>query len=215
MVAALQDAIDSKIVNGGSRLDAPARRKRVMKINTPFLSLLALASFGCAMPITSAFAADGAPVSDADLTTNAAFMATASQANWTEIKLGELAQSRTKRGDVKAYADEIVRDHKSAQESLKKIMDAGDVKLPKDDRVDQKAAVDDLKKTGDADFDKMFVKRMLVDHKAAVAAYETFIGATKSAELKSYATTTVDHLKMHLTKVEELAKVIGGLDEVK
>jgi putative membrane protein len=183
-----------------------------MKIKTHLLTLLAVAT---AFTASVSYAADSAPLSDADLATNATFMATASQANWTEVKLGDVAKSRTNRDDVKAYANEIVNDHKSAQESLKKIMDAGKVDLPKDDRADQQAAVDELKKTTDAEFDRMFIKRMLVDHKSTVAAYEAFIAATKSAELKNYANITVEHLKMHLAKAETLAKAIGGIEDTK
>lgn len=178
-------------------------------------TLAVVVSLGFALPVAPVLAQDNAPVNApvnaADLDLNAKFMANASQANWTEIKLGKEAQSRTKRGDVKAYADEIVRAHESAQDSLKKIMKAGDVDLPKDDRADQQSAVDDLKRTNDADFDRMFVKRMIVDHQANIAAYEAFIAATKSAELKNYATITLDHLKTHLTKAEALATAVGGV----
>lgn len=181
-------------------------------MKTPILTTLLAAAISFALPSTPLFAADdSALVTDADRATNATFMATASQANWTEVKLGRLAEKRTKRGDVKALADEIVNDHQLAQDSLKKIMDAGKVDLPKDDRADQEAAVDELKKTGDAEFDRIFVKRMVVDHQSTVAAYQAFIAATKSPELKNYANITVDHLKKHLANAEALAKVIGGV----
>lgn len=184
-------------------------------MKTPILTSLIAAAFCCAIPSTPVFAEDAAPITDVDRATNATFMETASQANWTEVKLGELAQSRTKRGDVKAYADLIVQHHKNAQQSLKDIMDAAKIDLPKDIRVEQQAAIDDLKKTDDSQFDRMFVKRMVVDHQAAVAAYEAFIASTKSPELKNYANITVDHLRQHLASAQELAKVIGGIAEAR
>jgi putative membrane protein len=160
-------------------------------------------------PVTNTSA--GEPATATDVAADTRFMENATQINWTEVKLGELARSRTQRADVKAYAELIIQHHKNAQQSLKDIMNKVNASLPKDITTEQQASIDDLKRTGDADFDRMFVKRMVMDHQKGVALYESFIGSTKSPELKNYANITIDHMKLHLQKAEELSKAIGGV----
>jgi len=160
-------------------------------------------------PVTNTSA--GEPATANDVAADTRFMENATQANWTEVKLGELAIKRTTRADVKNYAETVVQHHKNAQQSLKNIMDKVNTDLPKDITVEQQASIDDLKRTDDANFDRMFVKRMVVDHEKAVALYESFMSSTKSPELKDYARLTLDHLKFHLEKAQELSKAIGGV----
>jgi putative membrane protein len=160
-------------------------------------------------PVTNT--SNGEPATATDVAADTRFMENATQANWTEIKLGELAIKRTTRADVKSYAELVVQHHKNAQQSLKDIMKKVNTDLPKDITVEQQASIDDLKRTDDANFDGLFVKRMIVDHEKAVALYESFIGSTKSPELKNYANITIDHIKFHLAKAQELSKAIGGV----
>ena len=190
-------------------------------MKTPILTSIVVASLSFVLPSWSedvkpstpavTNTSDGQPATANDVAADSRFMETATQINWTEIKLGELAQSRTTRADVKGYADLIIQHHKNAQQSLKNIMKKVNTDLPKDVTVEQQASIDDLKRTSDADFDRMFVKRMTVDHEKAVALYEAFLGASKSPELKDYANITVDHLRTHLKSAEALSKVIGGV----
>lgn len=164
-----------------------------------------------ANPVTPVPPANPATPTVSDAAADGRFMEYATQVNWTTAKLADVAQSRAKRDDVKAFADTVEKAHESAQTSLKELMDKMDLKLPKDITPEQQAAINDLKAQKDEDFDRLFINRMVTDHKNAVSLYEQFIRDTKHAALKDYANVTVIHLKAHLARAEELAKVIGGV----
>jgi putative membrane protein len=135
-----------------------------------------------------------------------AFLKKAAQGGLTEVKLGEIASTKAKREDVKAFGTTMVKDHSNANADLKTLAAKKAVELP--DKLDMKhsAKVDKLSKLeGDA-FDGAYVKGMIEDHEATVKEFENAASSAKDADVKAFAAKTLPTLKAHFEHI----KTIGG-----
>ena len=72
------------------------------------------------------------------------FMVAAAQGGMLEVRLGEIAQKKGAKQDVKEFGAMMVADHGKAGEDLKAVAAKLDVKLPADLDVKHKAIVDNL-----------------------------------------------------------------------
>ena len=158
------------------------------------------------------FAADkvkteGTPASQA--TADARFMDEATRGGLTEIKAAEIAEGKTKRDDVKAFAKTMQKDHADVNKNLKALADRMEMKLPQDLGKHQ-AFIDGLKAKTDADFDRTYVAATVVSHEKCVAMFEKFAEATKNADLKAFANNTLPGLRTHLKHSKALLETLGG-----
>ena len=139
------------------------------------------------------------------------FIESTAQGNWAEIKASELAKSRTKRENVKDFATAMVNDHKEMDKQLTALADKLNVKLPKDITGEQQTTFDLLKNANDADFDRMYMDTMVVDHRKLVALFDDTAKSTKHGDMKKFIDANLPHLQGHLAKAEELAKSLGSV----
>lgn len=142
-------------------------------------------------------------------TADARFMEDATRGGLTEIQAAEIAQGKTKRDDVKAFAMSIAKDHADVNRNLKTLADRMEMKLPKDVG-DHQAFIDGLKAKTDADFDRTYVAATVLSHQTCVAMFEKFSDATKNADLKAFADNTLPGLRTHLKHSQALLETLGG-----
>ena len=161
---------------------------------------------------TAIFAADvvkSESTTAANATADATFMDAVTRGSLTEIKAADIAQGKTKRDDVKAFAKSIEKDHTDVNKNLATLADRMNMKLPKDFG-DHQAFIDGLKAKEDADFDRTYVAATVASHKKCVAMFEAFAASTKNADLKAFANNTLPGLRTHLKHSETLLETLGG-----
>lgn len=115
-----------------------------------------------------------------------------------EIELGQLAAQKSQDGDVRAFAQQMVKDHKAAAAKLEKVAKQSNLVLPESLDAEHQALKQKLSGLqGDA-FDREYAKAMAKGHDQAVALFEAASQAPQMpAELKEFAASTLPTLKEH------------------
>jgi putative membrane protein len=111
------------------------------------------------------------------------FLTKAIEANAAEVKLGELAQTKSQDQRVKEFAAMVVKDHSMALDKMQMLMDErADAKVANTQKVDwhtvkltpaHQSTFDRLSKLSGADFDRQFMATMIANHQTGIREFET------------------------------------------
>lgn len=130
------------------------------------------------------------------------FVTKAADDGLAEVQIAQLAADRATNPEVKSYAQKLVTDHTAVNQELMGIASSKGVSLDKDDGQDR--AYRALAKKSGADFDREFVEHMIDGHEKAIKMFEKASTEAKDADLRSFASKHVGHLKEHLTQAQSL-----------
>jgi len=133
------------------------------------------------------------------------FVVDAADGGMTEVAASQLAQSSATDDRVKNFANMMVQDHTKAGDQLKKLAAAKSLTLPATPSNKHQKAIDDLGKKTGKDFDKAYVKMMLDDHKKVVDMFKKEANDAKDSDLKTWATSTLPTLQMHLDSIKAIS----------
>jgi len=131
-----------------------------------------------------------------------------------DIAAAKQALSKTKNKDVKAFAEDMVRDHeavnKQALDLVKKLkVTPEDNDTSKTLSKNASAKLAELAKLNGAEFDKAYVANEVAYHKAVDSALETtLIPDSSNAELKSLLQTGLKIFQGHEQHAEHLASML-------
>jgi putative membrane protein len=152
----------------------------------------------------------GREYSDAELT---GFV---NEFNDAEVEIGQLAASKATDAQVKAFASQIVRDHRALKADVNRTVQRLNITptVPEDDEdlaEDHQAAMQDLRaKAKGAAFDEAFVEHEIRMHRKVLDEVKDAIGRSQSADMRTLLEQARDGLQAHLTKAEELEKKFGA-----
>ncbi|WP_437655338.1 DUF4142 domain-containing protein [Sorangium sp. So ce1182] len=137
-------------------------------------------------------------------------------ANKKEIDEAQLAQTKAKHKDVKAYARVITQHHTEAKAKQAKLVKklaitAADSDKSKQLTTETQQAVDQLKALQGADFDQQFVAIMIQDHQKTLDLLDKrVLQDAKNAELKTLIEKDLrPTIEKHLKDAEALAAKLG------
>ena len=124
-----------------------------------------------------------------------------------EIQSSQLALARQPDADTKPFAEQMVKDHQQTSKELKALVDSGKVKvaLPSALDAEHQKKLEDLKAKSGKDFDRAYDQMQVQAHEEAVALFEGYAASGDNPDLKSWAATTVPHLKEHLAMAKKLS----------
>jgi len=147
----------------------------------------------------------------ADKPTDAQIAHIAYTAGEIDIKAAEQALDISKTDHVRAFANDMLRDHKAVNEKALALVKKLGV-TPEDNDTskalvkDADAKRDDLAKLSGAAFDKAYIDNEVAYHKAVNAALkETLIPSSSNAELKALLETGLKIFEGHRQHAEHLA----------
>lgn len=128
-----------------------------------------------------------------------------------DVKAGELALEKSQNKDVRAFASDMVRDHKAVNEKALALVTKLNV-TPEDNPTSKSLAEQaaqkhaELSKLSGAEFDKAYVENEVAFHKTVDGALETtLIPSASNDELKSLLQTGLKIFQGHLAHAEHLA----------
>ena len=177
---------------------------------TAFLVPLATVALAATAPV--AFAADPPKTASATVQAPATdeFLTKLAAGNKFEIDSSKLAISKTKSESVKAFANDMVKDHGQAGAKMKQAVTDAKAKAPPD-QLDAKhqAIYDDLKKKDGTAFDQAFVDAQAKGHVETVAMVEAYAQGGDNPRIKAFAKDILPTLKTHLDKVKKLQASMG------
>ena len=160
-------------------------------------------------PVNAAQDAVGAAVGQTSATTmgshdTGAFVSNASQSDMYEIQAGQLASTRAKNADVKAFGKMMVTAHTAMMNEMKPLVTAAH-QTPAD-KLDQRRQgfVDNLKQATDANFDKTYIDQQVAAHQEALTLMQGYAGDGSDAGLKADAAKAVPKVQAHLDKAKSI-----------
>lgn len=166
---------------------------------------------GATQPGTTTSTAPSAPV-EAPLT-DEQIVAVLDAANKKEIDEAQLAQTKAKSKDVKAYARVIAQHHTEAKAKQTKLIKKLGITAADSDKSKQltdetQQAVDQLKALQGADFDQQFVAIMVKDHQTTLDLLDRrVLQDAKNADLKAMIEKELrPTIEKHLKDAEALAQ---------
>jgi putative membrane protein len=129
-----------------------------------------------------------------------------------DIKAAELALQRSKNKEVRAFAQDMVRDHKAVNEKALALLKK--LKVTPQDNDTSKALLKqanekeaELNKLSGAAFDKAYVENEAAYHKTVNSALEsTLIPSASNGELKDLLTTGLKLFQGHQQHAEHVAQ---------
>lgn len=140
-----------------------------------------------------------------DRNTDAQFATHIAQANMAEVALGKLAQQKAQSDDIKKFAQKMIDEHTKAEQDLEGIASKNSLTLPQDMSPQQKTQQDRLSKLSGAQFDRAYMRMMVMDHTRVGNALERESHkVSANADLKDYATRMYPGVSDHLTMAKTI-----------
>ena len=160
-------------------------------------------------PVSATQDAAGAAVGQVAASTTGAhdtdaFVSNASQSDMYEIAAANLAQTRSKNADVKAFAKMMVIQHTAMMNEMKPLVTAAG-KTPAA-ALDQRrqGMLDNLKGATDAAFDSAYVTQQVAAHQEALTLMKGYADNGDDAGLKGGAAKAVPKIETHLAEAQKL-----------
>lgn len=141
------------------------------------------------------------PVSGADR----AFVAEAASSGLAEVEAGRYVAGQASNASIKAFAQQMERDHASANDELQRIAGSKGIALPTAAQGDDKSQLDKLRSAPAAQLDREFVQTFGVDgHSKAIKLFERQAQSGQDPELRAFAERTLPRLREHLGMAQQL-----------
>jgi predicted outer membrane protein len=134
----------------------------------------------------------------------AVFVTTLYRAGLAEIRWSELALQKATDSRVKEFAQQMIDDHRQANERLTTLAQQNNVTLPTELTPDQQVATDDLARFTGADFDKNYLDKNVVAHLKAVRLARQQVGQGSTTETRELALVALPVLGSHLLRAIDL-----------
>jgi putative membrane protein len=136
------------------------------------------------------------------------FLMQAHQTDMTEMQAGEMAKTRAKNPEVKAYGEMMMKDHKKSHGAGMTLAKSNALSLPDKLDSEHQAMADKLKSASDATFDEVFMQQMVAGHQKAIALHEKTSKESKDAEVKALADGNLPVLKKHLMEAQRVQSAL-------
>jgi putative membrane protein len=132
------------------------------------------------------------------------FVKKAIQDDLAEIQIGKLAQQRGSSEKVRQFGQRLETDHRANLEKSNPLARSLGLAPPTEPNASQKAAYDQLGGLSGAQFDRVFAKKMLKDHKKDIKEFQR--ESRRSGPAADFAKSTIPTLEEHL----KLARLLSG-----
>jgi putative membrane protein len=141
--------------------------------------------------------------------TSAAILEQIHQANLKEIAVGKIAEQKASTDEVRAYADQLVKDHTSADQMVvataqKKGARLRDSATGRRDSSRAKSAEQKLSSASGAHFDRLFLEQTSADHKKLIAELQKEREDASDDDIEALIDKIVPILQQH----NDLAQIL-------
>jgi putative membrane protein len=142
--------------------------------------------------------------------TDAEVLGLLATANNAEINAGQVAISKGQKQEVKDFGLKMVKDHSAnnlsiKQTELKSKINRADSATSRELKKNMDAAIDSLKSSKDADFDKAYIDGEVRLHQELLTSLDqTLIPNAKNVDVKAYLMSTRTAVQDHLTAAQKI-----------
>jgi putative membrane protein len=134
------------------------------------------------------------------------FVQNAAMANMAEVRLGQLAATNAQDSAVRAFGQQMVSEHTTANDELKQISDSYSGATPFPTTLDQHhdSLMTQLNGVTGMQFDSIYISSQVMDHQKAQALFQAESQSGKTDKVKAYAAKYLPHITEHLQKATSL-----------
>ena len=129
--------------------------------------------------------------------TDKKFIDEAAQGGILEVKLGELAQTKSATLETKELAQEMIADHTKINGELALLAARMNVTMPITLNEKEQKTYDGLAAKNGLDFDKAYAQCMIKDHKKDIYEFKNEAKHGNDADLKGFASAKITVLTHH------------------
>ncbi|HEX2628504.1 MAG TPA: DUF4142 domain-containing protein [Chitinophagaceae bacterium] len=137
------------------------------------------------------------------------FLVNALNGGMAEVKLGELAQQKATNAQVKNFAAMMIRDHGASNNEITSLAKARNVTLPASHGDEKQKIIDDLKSRSGADFDRRFMRIMVMEHETAIGLFQNATDVVNDVEVKNFIDNSLAKLRIHLDSAKVVSKIVN------
>lgn len=134
------------------------------------------------------------------------FLKKACRAGHYEMQAARLALNTSQDKEVKAFAQVMLDEHKTAHRELKLLAEAKNIRLPMTCGVLQQDTLAELKQKEGAEFDALYAKHAVQAHEAAIELFETQAEKGSDDEVAGFAQDVLELLRQHLQHAHMLQR---------
>ncbi len=142
---------------------------------------------------------------------DAAFVKKAAEGGLAEVEMGKLAADKASDDDVKKFGQRMVDDHSKANDQLKQVASQKGITIPTEINAKDSAEKDRLSKLSGQDFDRAYMRSMVMDHTKDVAEFKKEAKSGSDSDVKNFASQTLPTLQDHLKSARETASKVGAM----
>jgi putative membrane protein len=135
------------------------------------------------------------------------FVAEAIAEKYAEIKLAELASTKSSSKKVQDAAQDLVKDQSESLTILQNLANKRGIVFPVGESNEAKEKVNELSKQQEADFDKKWCDEIVAMHRKAIRKLELMSDKSKDQELKETIAGDLKGLRAHLDRLNSLTKI--------
>lgn len=131
------------------------------------------------------------------------FMLDTAQAGLTEVRLGDVAGSKSANSEIKDFAKQMIADHTKANNALREVAKKKGVTLPDSLDAQHQAVVDSLNAKKGDDFDTAYTRTMVRDHRKVRDSLSSHRN-TGDADLRDWVSNTLPTIRHHFQMATKL-----------
>ena len=134
------------------------------------------------------------------------FIKDVAQSSQVEIESSKLAMTKAMSPEVKAFAEQLVKDHEASSKELMDLVHAKNAMWPPDDPglKAKKQKHESLQTLTGAAFDKEYLEDMISDHESSMARFGRQREYGKDAQIKAFVEKITPKLQEHLKMARDL-----------
>lgn len=136
------------------------------------------------------------------------FVADAIESNYAEIKMAELASTKSSNKKIQDFAQELVNDQTKTLTELQTFAGKKGITIPVEEGEETKEKINELAKQGEPDFDKKWCDELIAKHKKSIREFELMLDKSEDPELKGIVNHALINLRAKLDELNSLEKHI-------
>lgn len=159
--------------------------------------------------------ANARSTSNASAMSDANILAVIGMANANEIGAGKTAQTKATNGDVRSFANDMVKDHTAMQGDADKVAKAANITpTPPSNASEMKAhasaETDSLKAAAKGNaFDTAYINAQVNDHQMVLDHLKQFQSSAQNAQVKDLVTKAIPKVQEHLDHAKQVQSKLG------
>jgi putative membrane protein len=138
------------------------------------------------------------------------FLKKLAMGNEAEIELGQLAQDKASNQAVKDFGKRMVDDHTKAKDQMQQLASKENIDLPSKPAPKEAAEKARLEKLSGAQFDRAYMRHMVMDHRKDVNEVKNENVMTKNQDVKQLTSQLLPTLQDHLQNAEQVNSQVNG-----